>query len=248
MKRVKIIDLSQTIDGTGGDRIDYIDHVQSIELYAKRRGLTAADLPDGTYCAVENVLTNTHSKTHLDAPWHYGPGSDGKRAKTIDEVPLEWCYGDGVVLDFTHKKKGESIDVEDVRKSLSKIDYQIKPYDIVLIRTDVCKFIHVDGYENMHPGMSREATLWLVEQGVKVMGIDAWGWDRPFDVMIEEFRAGVKNKFWAAHFAGREKEYFHLENLTNLDKLPPFGFKLAVFPIKIKAAGAAWVRAVAILE
>jgi kynurenine formamidase len=80
------------------------------------------------------------------------------------------------------------------------------------------------------------------------MGIDAWGWDRPFDVMIEEFRAGVKNKFWAAHFAGREKEYFHLENLTNLDKLPPFGFKLAVFPIKIKAAGAAWVRAVAILE
>lgn len=249
MGKTRIIDLSQTIDNTGADKVEYIDHMQSVESYAKRRGLTAADLPDGKYCAVENVTLQTHSKTHLDAPWHYGPTSGDKRARTIDEVPLEWCYGNGVVLDFTHKKKGESIDVKDVQEALKKINYTLKPYDIVLIRTDVYKKINEKGYENMHPGMSKEATLWLIDQEIKVMGIDAWGWDRPFDVMVDEFKSGVKDRFWAAHFVGREKEYCHVENLANLDQIPkPHGFKVALFPIKIKAAGGGWVRAVAIIE
>jgi kynurenine formamidase len=249
MVKRKIIDLSQALETSGADKIEYVDHVQSVELYAKRRGLTGTDLPDGMYCAVENVFATTHSKTHLDAPYHYGPVSGGKPAKTIDEIPLEWCYGDGVVLDFTYKKKGELIEVKDLKEVLNRIGYTIKPFDIVLIRTDVSKYIDVKGYENMHPGMSREATLWLIDQGVKVMGIDAWGWDRPFDDMVEEFRVGVKDRFWAAHFVGRDKEYCHVENLANLDQIPiPYGFKVAVFPIKIKGAGGSWVRAVAIIE
>ena len=68
-------------------------------------------------------------------------------------------------------------------------------------------------------------------------------------VAIEYLREGKKEKLWAAHFAGREKEYCHIENLNNLDKIPmPYGFKVAVFPIKIENAGGGWVRAVAIIE
>ena len=82
-----------------------------------------------------------------------------------------------------------------------------------------------------------------------MMGIDAWGWDRPFDVMVAEHKAGVKNKFLESHLLGKEKEYCHLEKLANLDKIPkPYGFKVAVFPVKIDKAGAGWVRAVAIIE
>jgi kynurenine formamidase len=67
--------------------------------------------------------------------------------------------------------------------------------------------------------------------------------------MVKDVREGKKEKLWAAHFAGREKEYCHIENLNNLDKIPmPYGFKVAVFPIKIENAGGGWVRAVAILE
>ena len=249
MAKLRLIDLSQTIEDGSGDRVEYTDHEQSVESYAKRRGLTASDLPDGKYCAVESVFLQTHSKTHLDAPWHYGPVSGGKKAKTIDEIPLEWCYGDGVVLDFTHKRRGESIGVEDIQMALDKISYNVKPFDIVLVRTDVYRKINEEGYENMHPGMSKEATLWLVDRGVKMMGIDAWGWDRPFDIMIDEFKRGIKDSFWQAHFAGREKEYCHLENLANLDLIPkPHGFTVSVFPIKIKNASAGWVRAVAIIE
>jgi kynurenine formamidase len=252
MRRLRFIDLSAALENSGNEpseKIKYINHEEAVEVFAVPRGISAADLPEGKYCAVENVSLTTHSKTHMDAPWHFGPMSEGKVAKTIDEIPLEWCYGHGVVLDFSHREKGELITVEDLQAALEKIEYSIRPYDIVLIRTDTSKRIGTEGYENMHPGMSREGTLWLIEQGVKVTGIDAWGWDRPFGVMVEEYQKGIKDRFWAAHFAGREKEYCHLENLVNLDRIPrPYGFKLAVFPIKVKGGSAGWVRAVAIVE
>ena len=252
MGKLRIIDLSASIENAGAqfsEEIKYVDHDEAVEAFAKPRGVARDDLPDGKYCAVERVSITTHTKTHMDAPWHYGPVSEGKPAKTIDEIPLEWCYADGVVLDFSHKKKGYLITVENIQEALKRIGYRIRPFDIVLIRTDTSKHIGEAGYENMHPGMSREATLWLIEQGVKIMGIDAWGWDRPFEVMEEDYRKGIKDTYWAAHFAGREKEYCHLENMTNLDRIPkPYGFKVAVFPIKIKGASAGWVRAVAIID
>jgi kynurenine formamidase len=54
---------------------------------------------------------------------------------------------------------------------------------------------------------------------------------------------------WAAHFVGKEKEYCQIEKLANLEKIPqPFGFKVAVFPIKVEGASAGWARPVAIIE
>jgi kynurenine formamidase len=67
--------------------------------------------------------------------------------------------------------------------------------------------------------------------------------------MVEEFkRTGDSTVIWGAHFAGIEKEYCQIEKLTNLDKLPPYGFKVACFPIKISGGSAGWVRPVAIIE
>ena len=91
--------------------------------------------------------------------------------------------------------------------------------------------------------------MWLIERGIKVMGIDAWGWDRPHKVMVEELKAGKKEQFWESHYLGNEREYIHLERLENLDKIPtPFGFKVMAFPIKIARAGGSWVRAVVMIE
>jgi kynurenine formamidase len=100
------------------------------------------------------------------------------------------------------------------------------------------------------PGMGREGTLWLVEQGVNIIGIDAYGFDRAFKDMAEDYkRTGDGKMIWPAHFAGITKEYCHIEKLANLDKIPkPYGFKVACSPIKIAKASAGWVRAVAITE
>ena len=55
--------------------------------------------------------------------------------------------------------------------------------------------------------------------------------------------------FWEAHRVMLEREYYHVENLTNLDLLPkPFGFKLSLFPIKWVNTTGAPVRAIAILD
>jgi kynurenine formamidase len=251
-RNLRVIDLSVPITETPPGsmlkvKIEYVNHKEGTKIFGAMFGLKEEDFPEGSFSAVENVTLTTHSGTHLDSPWHYWPTSEGKPARTIDRIPLEWCYG--VVLDLTHKKAGEEIDIKDLKDALAKIPYPLKPFDIVLVMTGASKYYGQADYARRHPGATRDSTLWLVNQGIKVMGIDAWGWDKPFDVMIEEVRRGKKEKLWAAHYAGREKEYCHIENLTNLDKIPrPFGFKVAVFPVKIENAGGGWVRAVAIIE
>ena len=61
-------------------------------------------------------------------------------------------------------------------------------------------------------------------------------------------QTGNATILWAAHFAGIQKEYLHIEKMANLNKLPPHGFTLICFPVKVRAASAGWVRPVAIVE
>ena len=249
----EIIDLSVPLTLKGHRKrmpeITYLRHDETPKMYADIYGMKPEDFPEGKYSASERIALGTHDTTHLDAPWHYYPTCGGKPARTIDQIPLEWCYNDGVVLDFHHKKKGEGITAYEVEQALTKIGYQLKPFDIVLIRTDIYKHYHEQGYEDMGPGMTRDSTLWLVDHGIKIMGIDTWGWDRPHDDMVADVKAGRVERFWEAHLVGKDKEYCHIERMANLDKIPrAFGFKVAVFPINIEGASAGWTRAVAILE
>jgi kynurenine formamidase len=100
------------------------------------------------------------------------------------------------------------------------------------------------------PGLGREGTLWLVERGVKVIGIDAYTLDRPFASMVADYRRIGDGRFiWPAHFAGITREYCQIEKLANLDCIPkPHGFFVSCFPVKIERASAGWCRAVAIVS
>ncbi|NPV71029.1 MAG: cyclase family protein [Firmicutes bacterium] len=250
----RIIDLSTTLATFGFDprppQIVYWKHGENARYYAKLAGVPLEAFPDGLALATEEVHAITHTGSHLDAPWHFGPTAEGRPAKTIDEVPLEWCYGDGVLLDFRHKKRGEIIGILDLERELARIGYTIKPGDIVLIMVlggDL--YLEDPEYPGKHAGLNREAVLWLCDRGVKVMGTDAWSLDIPLNIMAQQFKNGGKDAVWPAHFAGREREYCHIEKLANLEQLPrPFGFKFACFPIKIARASAAWCRPVAIIE
>jgi kynurenine formamidase len=190
-----------------------------------------------------------HSTTHIDAPWHYSPTINGEKAKTIDEVPLDWCYGDGVVINMSHKPDNEAITIKDLEDDLQKSGVQLKPGNIVLIRTDRDQFMGTKEFPDRGTGMSAEATEWLIDQGIKVMGIDQWGWDLPLRYQIKKAKeTGNSELFWEGHLVGARKEYCHIEQLTNLKALPSHGFKIAVFPMKIVGASAAPARVVAIIE
>ncbi len=251
---VRIIDLSVPLEENRSEpvapKIVYEPHQQGATIMKAIFGCGDGDLPDGLGWSSDTVTLSTHSGTHVDAPWHYAPVSEGKRARTIDEIPLEWFYGDGVVLDMRHKPRGSGVTVDDLKEALRKIGYRIKPWDIVLIQTGADELWGSPEYFDAGCGMTRESTLWLIEQGVRVMGTDAWGWDRPFWAIREDFsKTHDKSLIWAGHYAGIEKEYCHIEKLANLDKLPkPFGFKVACFPIKVKGGSAGWSRVVAIFE
>jgi kynurenine formamidase len=190
-----------------------------------------------------------HSTTHLDAPWHYSPTGGGAPAKTIDQIPLEWCYGDGVVLDLSHKADFDPITVANVQAALQQLNVQLKPAMIVLIRTGRDKLSGTKKFAELGTGMSAAATRWLIDQGIKVMGIGQWGWDLPLPYLVQQAKLHQNpNLFWEAHLVGQELEYCHMEQLVNLAALPPVGFKVCVFPLKIVGASAAPARVVAIIE
>ncbi len=265
---VKLIDLSLEMkEGLGIDpakldpalkllaeilapKIAYTDHEKGVEgMLRSFPGASREDLPGGLGWSEETVTANTHAGTHFDAPYHYAPTSAGSPAKTIDEVPLEWCFSDGVVLDMRHKQPGEVIMPADLQAALDKIGYTLKPLDIVMIQTGADRLWNTLDYWSQYPGTGREGTIWLCDQGVKIVGTDAAGWDRPFSYAAAAFReTGNKALIWEGHFAGIDREYCQLEKLTNLDKLPPFGFKVACFPIKLWKTGAAWTRPVAFID
>jgi kynurenine formamidase len=232
-------------------KIDYIDHRQSVpELVGFFPGLKAEDLPDGEAWAIERINLITHNGTHLDAPYHFASTMNhGERAITIDEVPLDWCFKPGVKLDFRNLPDGHVVKAEEVALELRRIAHELKPMDIVLVNTRAGSRYGMDDYVSSGCGMGYEATMYLLERGVRVTGTDGWSWDAPFVHTKDRYQeSGNAGLIWEGHKAGRDIGYCHLEKLHNLEALPPYGFKVACFPCKIRAASAGWTRAVAILD
>jgi len=248
----KFVDLSLAIDGSPGEvipvQVRYFTHEEGAKQMGQIFGMDPDDLPGKLGWAGEEVTMITHAGTHMDAPWHYAPQSQGKPARTIDEVPLEWCCGPGIVLDFRGLPEGSEISVDDLKNALAAIPKELCAGDIVLLHTGAHHWWGDRSYPERGVGLGREATLWLVEQGIRVIGTDAWGLDRPFSYMRDEYqKTRDVNCIWPSHYAGRLKEYCQLEKLANLGSLPPSGFQVFCFPIKIRKASAGWTRVVAMM-
>ena len=226
--RKKIIDLSVSLEiGINSDppaalpKIDYISHQDSAEhVCSFFPGLQKDDLPGGEGWAVEQLNISTHNGTHLDAPYHFHSTMDrGKKAITIDQVPLEWCFNPGVKFDFRHMEDGYVVTANDIKAELKRINYEIKPFDIVLVNTSAGKHYGADDYLLKGCGIGKDATIFLLEKGVKITGTDAWSWDAPFAHTAEKYRQTMDSSIiWEGHRAGMVQGYSHIEKLNNLDQ------------------------------
>jgi len=264
---LKIIDLSLPIDDKAFEvhRVDIerVSHSAGVEKFNRvimgktlkgrlqyllgKRILKKEDLPDEEFLSLEVIHSPVHIGTHLDYSFHYGSKSEGRPAKTAEEIPLEWCYADGVKLDLTHKKPNEVVKAPDLEQALKMINYTLKHNDIVLLHTGADKLFGSARYFSEYPGIDISAIDYLLDRGVKIFGVDTMGIDRPYKFMLKEFLE-EKKPLYPAHFYGRKREFIHIERLSNLDKLPAAGFKVICFPVKIKYTGAAWSRVVAVLS
>jgi kynurenine formamidase len=236
-------------------KITYQSHADTLEEFTRLLpGSKPEDWPDGEAAAAEWVTLTTHSGTHLDAPYHFHSTMDAatgepRRSLTIDEVPLEWCFQPGVKLDFRALPDGYVVTAADVEAELTRIGYELQPLDIVLVNTRAGSRYGNNDYVNAGCGMGREATLYLLERGVRLTGTDAWSWDAPFSYTAKKYaETGDKTLLWEGHKAGREIGYCHLEKLHNLESLPSHGFYISCFPHKVRRASAGWTRAVAIVD
>jgi kynurenine formamidase len=266
---MKTIDLSLLIDDQAFEvhplRIERTSHKDGLEKLNKvlmsrnpedkaryekgERIIIKEDLPDEEFLSLEMVYSSVHSGTHIDYSYHYGSKSEGRPSKTADQIPLEWCYQDGVKINLTHKKPDQLITAGDIEEGLAKINYQIKPLDIVLLYTGSDKLFGGPEYFSDYPGIETSVVDYLLEKGVKIFGVDTMGIDRPYKFMIKEFLAKKDPKqLWPVHFYGRKREFIHIERLANLDKLPDSGFKVICFPVRIRKTGAAWARVVGLVD
>ena len=252
---MRIVDLSAPIEPGAPDapdllrtEIEYAGHAAGAAQIAAMFEVGPELLRRGEGWAVETFTRlGTHNSTHVDAPYHYNSVIAGEPAQTIEQLPLDWFFRPGVVLDFHAREDGETIEAEDLPDAFTAAGHELRDRDIVLVRTGRDRFLGSADYMARGPGVSAGATHWLYDRGVRVMGIDAWGWDRPLHLQAAEARdAAEPGIFWAAHQA--DLAYSQIERLTNLDALPASGFTVAAFPLRLVGGSAAPARVVAILD
>ncbi|MAE97045.1 MAG: cyclase [Deltaproteobacteria bacterium] len=260
---MKLVDLTRLLDARDLERmpeaaraaaavlVPEVDPIRpedrGAEIMCALFGCTKEDLPDGEGWGDEQLRFSSHLGTHVDAPLHYGSTCEGEPSRTITDIELGELYCDGLVLDLRERcEPGRGIGVPALRAAIEETGAEVGPGSAVLLRTGQERYGLSDPGFYLYPGMTREGTLFLAELGAKVLGTDAVGWDRPFLVMRQAFaESGDPGEIWDGHFAGREREVFIVQQLDNLAALPPSGFKVGFFPLKLAACSAAPARVVA---
>ena len=205
-------------------KIEYLDHRQTARnLTAFFPGLARRFSPMARAGRFEWVRLSTHNGTHLDAPYHYASTMDrGKRAITIDEVPLDWCLQPGVKLDFRHLPDGYVATARDVEAELERIGHALQPLEIVLVNTRAG--------QALRPRRLRgaAAVVWAARPrcicssagfGSPAPTAGA-GMRRSCTPEGEIPQTGDAGLIWEGHRAGREIGYCHIEKLHNLEVLP----------------------------
>lgn len=253
-KTAKIIDLSVPVSPHFFELDPVVQEVVSHQDGADLLGnskITHQDFPEEKGLSLMRYTLNTHTGTHMDSPYHYGDKDiHGNQAKTISDIPLEWCFSRGVIIDVTLGNPNTAVGKSEIIHSLSENQQTVYPNDIVLIHTTKNQVIGKPEYFTSYRGVSREAIEFLVDKGVHIIGIDSFSFDPPFQGMIDRYlKTRDKRYLWPAHMLGREKPYCQLERLANLNKLKRHkNITICCFPIHLLEADASWCRVVAIIN
>jgi kynurenine formamidase len=180
------------------------------------------------FSAQTNILVmSDHAGTHIDAPIHFNPTGTG-----IDQFPIDLAFGPAVLQDFSFKKSGDVVTVQEVKGKLEGIGVNPKDIKYILFRTGAAELYNTDKYMSYFLEIHVDAVEWMVSQDILVFGVDASTVDRA--------------PGRTTHMFMRKKTCYHIENLANLDKLPQDRiFTFICTPLILKDSSASPIRAVA---
>jgi kynurenine formamidase len=186
--------------------------------------------PGGVSSQTNIIVMCDHAGTHVDAPIHFNP--DGT---SIDQMPLDLMVGEAVLLDFTDKKSGDVVTVKDVEGKLKDAGIGPGKINAILFKTGAGPLYGTDKYYQHYLEIHRDTVRWMASCGIKLWGVDASTIDSA---------PGRET-----HMLLRELEFYHMENLANLDALPVnVIFTLTCVALPFVGATASPLRPIAILR
>lgn len=206
------------------------------KLEAQRKGSTEEHPVSRT------ILVHEHGPTHVDGLNHLTPMED----RSIDDLELDWFYGDAVGVDVSSVDSEDFITVDDLENALDDAALEIEEGDTITMHTGHRDAKYgVDDPESRYAylydyaGLDGEAANWLADQGVKNIGIDAPSIDHA---------SAMKTKEYPAHDMCAERKVLNMENMANLDSVAGMRYTLCAFPLKLRGGTGSPIRPVAILE
>lgn len=233
----RIVDLSHAF---GPDTIYWPTSPTKFKLESLASGRTEG----GYFYAANTLCTPEHGGTHLDSPRHFD--EDGW---TTEDIPVERLVASAVVIDINPRAASDRdyrLTRDDVL-AFEKAHGPIPRGAIVLLRTGWSRLwpntkaylgddTPGDASKLSFPSYGVEAGRLLVEEReVSALGVDTASIDygRSTDFQVHRIAAA--------------RNVFGLENLTNLDRLPPRGAVVIALPVKIEGGSGGPLRAIALV-
>ena len=225
---MQVIDLTHTIHDDiqtyPGDPVPSID-----------RGLTH----EKDYCHVDLLKLGSHTGTHIDAPYHFL--KDGQR---IDEIPVQRFIGNGILIDVSGKSERELIDSTELKSYASGITKG----DFVILKTGWDRYFGSPKYY-LHPFLSAEGAMLLVDKGVSLVGVDALNVDPTYVAgkasgPATEDLPDEDSYGYPVHDILLSNGILIVENLCNLDKIKAINGIYSFLPLKLKDSDGSPIRAV----
>ncbi len=184
-------------------------------------------LPHGTTRTLRYNMTQlsmaTHQGTHVDAMYHFL--DDGK---TIDQMPLDWFYGEAAVLRIA-KRSREEITPDDFRP----FEGLLQPGAKIIYETGWHRRFGTEEFFSDFPSLTQEAARYLASRKIRMLGMDtptpSRDWYEVHHILL-----------------AKESEIVVVEALANLDRVPD-RFVFSGFPLNIQGRDGSPIRAVAIL-
>ena len=178
---------------------------------------------DRDYCHVDKLHLNSHTGTHIDAPFHFLP-----EGKTITDYPAEKFVLNGIAINLRHKQEDEPIAAEDLQAA------NLSAGCAAALVTGWYRYFGTEKYLH-HPYLAKDAAEYLVAKGVSVVAVDFLNVDQ---TLVEA---------WDAHPVLLGADTLIVENLNNADALDfEKTYCFSFLPLKVLGTDGSPIRAIAI--